>query len=267
MTVVSRSPGRVAPERRADLRGQRVRRPAVHRHGVRPRRHPARLDRRAPAGRRRPRELLNMYIQAGRVLAAAHAEGLVHRDFLSPTTCWSATTVAPGSPTSAWWRSTTPPGPPTGAGLVAHARVAPAPTPAEDVTIRGATILNGRRRGNVGDRVVRSDRRGNVSATLTGMRGVVRVEITADEAMHVTRQPCGNEESTDVPLTGAGPYTVDAAAVPQAVCPATGPSCRDRTARVRPDSPCSGPTSARRSRGSTHRRAASPRRPPAARSA
>lgn len=104
----------------------------------------------------------------------------------------------------------------TGAGLVAHARVAPAPAPAEDVTIRGSTILNGRRRGNVevhvGDRVVRSDRRGNFSATLPGMRGVVSVEITADEAKRVTRQPCGNEESKGVPLTGAGLYTVDATA-------------------------------------------------------
>jgi serine/threonine protein kinase len=48
------------------------------------------------AARPRPRRaILELCVAAGRGLAAAHAAGLVHRDF-NPTTCSSATTGGPG---------------------------------------------------------------------------------------------------------------------------------------------------------------------------
>jgi serine/threonine protein kinase len=50
---------------------------------------------------RSPAEIVGVLTAAGRGLAAAHAAGLVHRDF-KPTTCSSAATAGSGSPISGW---------------------------------------------------------------------------------------------------------------------------------------------------------------------
>jgi hypothetical protein len=100
----------------------------------------------------------------------------------------------------------------TTTGLLAYARVADAPVAAEDVTIRGTTAINGRRRGgveiHVGDRVLRSDPRGRFAVTLPGMRGVVTVEIVGDEAERRSGRPCGSDKRVSVTLDGSRDYTV-----------------------------------------------------------
>jgi hypothetical protein len=77
----ARGPGdgqAVAPQRRPDLRGRRARRAGVRGHGVRQGPDPDRLAQRGAADLA---EIRDMFVQAGHGLAAAHAEGLVHRDF------------------------------------------------------------------------------------------------------------------------------------------------------------------------------------------
>lgn len=108
----------------------------------------------------------------------------------------------------------------TSSGLQAYARIADPPADAEDVTIRGTTAINGRRRGGValrvGDRVVRSDPRGRFAVTLAGMRGVIAVEISGEEAKRRSGKPCGSDERASVVLDGSRDYSVaiDARAYP-----------------------------------------------------